>query len=170
MEFKLREWELSDVASLAEHANNIRIWQNVRDYFPHPYTESDAYEFIQMVKGKSGQVTDFAVEIENKAVGGIGIVLNSDVERISVEIGYWLGESYWGNGIATEAIKRMSEYAFKHFDIVKIYASVFEYNTASMAVLRKNNYELEAILKKAAIKENRIIDIHYFSLFKEERR
>jgi RimJ/RimL family protein N-acetyltransferase len=85
--YKLREWRMSDVESLAGNANNIKIWNNVRDYFPHPYTVKDGEEFIAMVLNKSKPITDFAIEVERKTVGGIGIVLNSDVERITAEIG-----------------------------------------------------------------------------------
>ena len=85
--FELREWRLTDSASLAENANNINIWNNLRDYFPYPYTENDAVQFIEMCMNKPKPATDFAIVVENKAVGGIGIILQNDVERITAEIG-----------------------------------------------------------------------------------
>ena len=165
--FILREWRLSDKASLAENANNINIWNNVRDYFPHPYTEKDGEEFILMVTNKPGPIVEFAIEIDGKAVGGVGLVLSHDVERIDAEIGYWLGESYWGKGIVTRVVKKMVTYAFENLPLKKIHATVFDYNTASMKVLENNGFEREAILKQAAIKNGKIIDLHYFSLIKK---
>ena len=164
--FTLREWNLSDKESLAENANNINIWNNVRDYFPFPYTAEDGETFIKMVLSKLKPSTDFAIEIKGKAVGGIGIVPNSDVERISAEIGYWLGEKYWNKGIMTDAVKEMAEYAFSNFSIRKLYAPVFDFNQASQKVLEKVGFVKEAILKQSAIKNGKIIDLHYYGLIK----
>lgn len=161
--FKLRKWQPSDKASLAEHANNIHIWNNVRDHFPHPYTEKDGEQFIYMVLEKQDPATDLAIVIDGKAVGGVGIVLQHDVERITAEIGYWVGERYWGKGIMTQVVKEMTGYVFEHFPIRKIYATVFDFNTASQKVLKKTGFEREAILKQAAIKNGKIIDLHYYS-------
>ncbi|MDR1632355.1 MAG: GNAT family N-acetyltransferase [Dysgonamonadaceae bacterium] len=165
--YKLREWRLSDVASLAENANNIHIWNNVRDYFPNPYSEEDGRQFIEMVLAKPAPATDRAIVIDGKAVGGMGIVPQTDVERISAEIGYWLGEDYWNRGIMTAAVKEMTEYVFLNFpELYKIYAPVFDFNLASQRVLQKAGFEREAILKQAAIKNDKIIDEHYYSILK----
>jgi len=167
-DFILREWSLSDKESLTENANNINIWNNVRDYFPSPYTIEDGEDFIKMILNKPKPSTDFTIEVDGKAVGGIGIVLNSDVERIAAEIGYWLGESYWNRGIMTEVVKEMIDYSFSNFPIKKLYASIFDFNKASQKVLEKAGFEKEAILKQSAIKNNRIIDLHYYGLIKSE--
>jgi len=166
--FELREWQLSDAASLAENANNISIWNNVRDYFPHPYSEEDGKQFIEMVLAKPKPTVDFAIVVCGKAVGGIGIVPQKDVERIGAEIGYWLGENYWNMGIMTAAVKQMVAYAFTHFPLQKVYAPVFDFNIASQKVLQKARFEREAILKQAAIKNGKIIDLHYYSFIKHD--
>ena len=166
--FILREWQISDVASLTENANNINIWNNVRDYFPHPYSEENGKQFIEMVLSKPKPAADFAIVVDGKAVGGIGIVLQTDVERISAEIGYWLGEKYWNRGITTEVIKQMVQYAFANFPLQKIHAPVFDFNIASHKVLQKAGFECEAILKQAAIKNGKIIDLHYYSFIKQD--
>ncbi|MDR1345470.1 MAG: GNAT family N-acetyltransferase, partial [Bacteroidales bacterium] len=128
-DFELREWQLSDAASLAENANNIHIWNNARDYFPHPYSEEDGKQFIGMALSKPHPATEMAIVIDGKAVGGIGIVLKTDVERIGAEMGYWLGEKYWSKGIMTEVIKEMVCYVFIHFtELKKIYATSFGFN------------------------------------------
>jgi len=164
--FILREWRLSDKESLAEHADNIGIWNCVRDYFPHPYTIKDGEEFITMVMGKPKPAVDLAIEIEGRAVGGVGIVLQQDVERVGAEIGYWLGERYWNRGVMTDVIKKMVEYSFANFHIQKLYATIFDFNIASQRVLEKAGFEKEAVLKQAAIKNDKIIDLHYYGLIK----
>jgi RimJ/RimL family protein N-acetyltransferase len=166
-DFELRKWQLSDVASLSENANNIRIWNNVRDYFPYPYLEEDGKQFILTTLNKPEPATDMAVIVNGKAVGGISIVLQTDVERISAETGYWLGENYWNRGIMTEVVKQMTVYVFDNFPLWKIYAPVFDFNIASQKVLQKAGFEREAILKQAAIKNGKIIDLHYYSLIKQ---
>lgn len=166
--FELREWRLSDAASLAENANNINIWNNVRDYFPHPYSEKDGKEYIEMVLSQPKPATILAIDVEGKAVGSIGIILQTDVERISAEIGYWLGEKYWNKGIVTEAIKQMLTYAFANFPLQKIYAPIFDFNIASQKILQKAGFEREAILKQGAIKNGKIIDLHYYSFIKKD--
>ncbi|MDR0384954.1 MAG: GNAT family N-acetyltransferase, partial [Prevotellaceae bacterium] len=164
--FILREWQLSDAVSITENANNIHIWNNVRDYFPNPYSEEDGKQFIEMVSAKPKPATDRAIVIDGKAVGGISIVLQTDVERISAEIGYWLGEKYWNRGVMTEAVKEMVSYTFVNFPLHKIYAPVFDFNIASQRVLQKAGFEREAVLKQAAVKNGKIIDLHYHSLLK----
>lgn len=167
-DFLLREWRLTDKASLSENANNINVWNNLRDYFPSPYTEEDGEQFIQTVMDTPKPASTLAIEVDGKAVGGVGIILKSDVERISAEIGYWIGESYWYRGIMTNAVKQMADYAFEQFPITKIYATVFDFNIPSMKVLQKAGFTFEAVLKQCAIKNGRIIDMHYYGLLKGE--
>jgi len=164
--FELREWQLSDVASLAENANNIHIWNNLRDALPHPYSEKDAKEYIEMALSKPKPTTMFAIVVDGKAVGSIGFFPRTDVERISAELGYFIGEGYWDKGIMTEAVKRIVTYAFTTFPLQKIYATPFDFNIASQKVLQKAGFEREAILKQAAIKNGKIVDLHYYSMFK----
>ncbi|MDR0940207.1 MAG: GNAT family N-acetyltransferase [Mediterranea sp.] len=162
----LRDWRLTDVASLARHANNIHVWNNLRDGFPYPYTERDAELFIQMVTRKPRPSVDKAIEVDGEAVGSIGITLHDGVERVSAEIGFFIGEAYWNRGITTEAIKQMSAYAFAHFPIERLYASVFDFNIASQRVLRKAGFVREAVLPRAAIKNGVVVDWLYFARYR----
>ncbi|HEY1871473.1 MAG TPA: GNAT family N-acetyltransferase [Chitinophagaceae bacterium] len=157
MKVILREWKRSDAEALAKIANNKKIWDNVRDHLPHPYTLKDAHEWLDLVKAQK-ITTTFCIEAEGKLAGSIGIVLRDDVYRKTAEIGYFVGEEYWGKGIATEAIRQMVDYVKKEFDVVRIFAEVFEYNKASMKVLEKNGFYLECIRKKSVIKNNVILD------------
>jgi RimJ/RimL family protein N-acetyltransferase len=166
-DFELREWQLADAASLAENANNIKIWNNLRDALPYPYTEKDAEDFIKMAMAQPKPATLLAIAVDGKAVGSIGLALHSDVERITAELGYFIGEKYWNRGIMTQVVKEMVTYAFLNIpELQKIYATPFGFNIASQKVLEKAGFAREAILKKAAIKNGEIIDEHYYSFFR----
>ena len=97
---KVRSWRLEDAESIVRHANNRKIWLNVRDRFPHPYTDTDAQNYLKHVVSTQPEI-NFAIDLVDEAVGGVGFVLGTDVERHSAEVGYWLGESVWGRGIPT---------------------------------------------------------------------
>ncbi len=163
--YTLRTWNLNDCASLAKHANNIKIWNNVRDLFPHPYSIADAEEFIGMVLSRPSP-QEFAIEVDGQAVGGLGFVPGSDIERLNAEVGYWLGEAYWGRGIVSSALKTLADYIFEHTEIIRLFAGVYEHNAASMRVLEKAEFTKLAVLHKAAIKNNNIIDLHYYEKLK----
>jgi ribosomal-protein-alanine N-acetyltransferase len=159
----LRAWQPGDEESLVHHANNKKVWINLRDSFPHPYTASDALSWIQKASAETPQ-RNFAIVVHGKAVGAIGFILKEDVYRRSAEIGFWLGEEFWGQGIVTEALSAVTEYAFANFDFCRLYACVFEWNPASMRVLEKAGYNLEARLKKAVTKEGKTIDEFLYAI------
>ena len=153
----LRPWKPGDEDSLVRHANSRTIWRNLRDSFPNPYTLEDAKRWIQ-IANPGTPITNFAIVVEGAAVGGIGLMLKDDVFRRSAEIGYWLGEEYWGRGIVTEALRAVTDYAFANFDLCRLYAGVFEWNPASMRVLEKAGYEFECRMKKSVTKDGETID------------
>ena len=153
----IRSWRPGDEASLIHHANNRNVWRNLRDEFPHPYTEADAEEWIRKATVAIPE-TAFAIAVDGAAVGGIGLRLGHDIYRRSAEIGYWLGEAYWGRGIATEAVHAMTDYGFVRFDLARIWAGVFEWNPASTRVLEKAGYELEARLRQSVTKDGQTVD------------
>ena len=157
MTVRLREWKKSDADALAKIANNKKIWDNLRDQLPHPYSKKDAKEWLAKVK-KQKIVTTFCIEADGELAGSIGFTIKEDVYRKTAELGYFIAEQYWGKGIATEAIRRMIDYIKNNFALVRVYAEVFEYNKASMKVLEKNGFYLESVRKKAAIKNNIILD------------
>ena len=109
---EVRSWRASDADALVKHADNRKIWLNLRDRFPHPYTKRDARRFIRAIHDDIPE-TVFAIAVDDEAVGGIGFMLHTDVERVSAEIGYWLGERFWGRGIATEALAAMTRHAIE---------------------------------------------------------
>jgi ribosomal-protein-alanine N-acetyltransferase len=162
----LRASQPGDEESLVLNANNRNVWINLRDLFPHPYTLADARNWIQRASTES-PVRNFAIVVDGKAVGGIGFIPKEDVYRKSAEIGFWLGEEYWGRGIMTEALRAVTEYAFANFDLCRLYAGVFEWNLASMRVLEKAGYHLEAQLKKAVTKNGKTIDEFLYAIVRE---
>lgn len=155
--FRLRKWHISDASSLAHHANNPKIAQFMTDQFPHPYTIENAASFIKMVS-EFEPTRVFAIEINNEAVGGIGLHLQNDVMRKNAELGYWLSEDYWGHGIITKAIQEIVPYAFEHFDIVRVYARPYGNNKASQRVLEKAGFVLEAHIKGNVFKKGEFLD------------
>ncbi|HUR32735.1 MAG TPA: GNAT family protein [Vicinamibacterales bacterium] len=153
----VRSWEFDDVPAVARHANNRRIWLNLRDRFPHPYTTSDSLSFIRRVRATHPE-TNFAIDVHGEAVGGIGFMLHTDVERVSAEIGYWLGESFWGRGICTAALRAVTRYAIEQHGLTRVYAVPFAHNDASCRVLEKAGYTLEGHMRRSAIKDGQITD------------
>lgn len=153
----IRHWCEGDITALAKYANNRAIWCNLRDLFPHPYTEDDARDFIE-IAGKQDSTTLFAIATPEEAIGGIGISLGSDVHRLTAELGYWLGEPYWGKGIMTETVRKFTNYVFEHFNLVRVYAEPYAYNAASARVLEKAGFEFEGRLRCSVIKEGKITD------------
>lgn len=166
MQILLRPWQQNDAEPLVALANNKKIWDNMRDYFPHPYTESDAQEWLALNAGVT-PVLNFVIEVDGQLAGGIGMVPKTDVYRNNMEIGYWLGEPYWGKGIATQSIALICNIIWKnHLHINRIYAEVFENNKASMRVLQKNGFELESVRKKAVIKNNLLMNDYVWAKFR----
>jgi RimJ/RimL family protein N-acetyltransferase len=165
---EIRSWERSDVRSLAGHANNRKIWRNVRDQFPFPYSTSDAEVWIRTARSMRPE-TAFAIVVDGEAVGAIGIELKDDVYRNSAEIGYWLGETFWGRGITSEALAGFTDWVFAHFELDRLYAHVFEWNPASARVLEKAGYQLEARMRQAVIKDGQTIDVLLYAMLRDHR-
>jgi RimJ/RimL family protein N-acetyltransferase len=163
--FRLRPWHAGDEVSLVAHANNYAIWRNLRDSFPHPYTWRDAQTWVQYAN-TFPDTLNLAVEIEGAACGGLGLLFQQDIHRRSAEIGYWLGQAYWNRGIVTAAVKMLSAYAFSHYDICRLYGGIFENNRASMRVLEKAGYTLEAVHRQAVTKNGRTLDEYLYTLLR----
>jgi [ribosomal protein S5]-alanine N-acetyltransferase len=154
---ELRSWQRGDLDSMVAHANNRNVWINLRDRFPHPYTARDGRAFLKHTIGQRPE-TAFAIAVNGEAVGGIGFQIMRDVERVSAEIGYWLGEPFWGRGISTEALIAMTRYAIATHGLTRIYAVPFAWNTASCRVLEKAGYVLEGRLRRSAVKDGQVTD------------
>jgi RimJ/RimL family protein N-acetyltransferase len=159
----VRSWRSGDLDALVRHADNPAIAQNLRDVFPSPYTRADGEAWLALAMQFQPE-SSFAIEHAGEAVGGIGLHLGKDIERVSAEVGYWLGECVWGRGIATAALAGLTQYAFGAFNLTRIFALPFADNLASRRVLEKAGFTLEAILRNSAIKKGQIRDQALYAL------
>jgi len=148
---------MKDVKHLAHYANNPNIARFLTDGFPHPYSEEDARNFIRLALEEEIPCL-FAIIVDDHPVGSIGIMLQKDIYCKNAEIGYFLAEEYWGRGIMPEAIRLITEYAFKTFDITRVYARPFGLNPRSQRVLEKAGFRLEARLEKTYFKNGEFTD------------
>jgi len=153
----VRSWTSDDLGSLVKYANNRKIWLNLRDRFPHPYTRRDGRDYIHLARSQRPE-TIFAIEVDGEAAGSIGFVPHADVERVSAEIGYWLGEPFWGRGIVSEALAAVTRHAIDAHHLTRLYAVPFAHNVASCRVLEKAGYVLEGRLRRSAIKDGVLVD------------
>jgi RimJ/RimL family protein N-acetyltransferase len=161
----VRPWALTDAESLQVNANNRNVSINLRDRFPFPYEMQHANTFLEWVTRQSAP-TVWAIDVQGSAVGAIGIERREDVERVSAEIGYWLGEPYWNRGIATEALTAVTRHVFGHFELSRLYAVPFADHTASVRVLEKAGYAREGRMRQSAIKDGIIRDQLLYAAYK----
>jgi [ribosomal protein S5]-alanine N-acetyltransferase len=161
----IRPWASTDVAALRRHANNRKVSMHLRDRFPFPYEEQHAATFLSWVT-RQPSPTVWAIEVSGEAAGGIGLELHSDVERVSAEIGYWLGETLWGRGIVTEALAAVTREVFGRYEITRLYAVPFADHPASIRVLEKAGYVKEGRMKQSAIKDGKIRDQVLYAAYK----
>ena len=169
MTCRIRKWKLSDAADLATAISNKKIQNNLRDGLPYPYLEQDAADFISdMLSTDENEVFAFAITVDNKVVGSIGVFRQENIHRLTAELGYYIAEEYWGRGIMTEAVRQTCEYVFDKSNIIRIYAEPFAYNIASCRVLEKAGFQYEGTLRDNAVKNGKVIDMKMYSLLKTE--
>ena len=166
-EFKLRAWTMNDLPSMVKHANNFKIANNLSDGFPHPYTEEHGKKFLKMFMEDNSQLI-LCIEVNGEAVGSMGIHPRKDIYRKNAEIGYWLGEPFWGQGIIGKLIPEMVTKGFEMFDIERIYAPIFGRNKASQRVLAKNGFVVESRLEKTIFKNGEFEDEVVFGIRREQ--
>lgn len=153
----VRDWSRADKTSLVRLGNNRRIWRNLLDRFPHPYTDEDADAWFALLEAMP-EPTHWAIDVAGEAVGSIGVDLGKGMFAKSAEFGYWIGEPYWGRGIATAAVGRVAPYALEHFGLARLESPVFEWNPASMRVLERCGFQREGVLRKSILKDGELID------------
>ncbi|HNY35592.1 MAG TPA: GNAT family N-acetyltransferase [Methanothrix soehngenii] len=160
--YVIRNWRKEDAASIVQYASNRKIWINLRDAFPHPYTMADAEAFLlRAMQMKSGAF--FAIASDTEAIGSIGLMAGIDVHRFTAELGYWLAEPFWGKGIMTAAVRALSEYAFAELGFHRIFAEPCTANSASARVLEKAGFALEGIMRSSVFKDGRILDQYLYA-------
>lgn len=168
MKYLIRHWKIEDAESLAEALNNKKILDNLRDGIPFPYTTQDAKEYITAALNADKEIVyAFAIVIDDKAIGSVGVFRQANIHSRTAEIGYYIAEPYWGKGIGTGAIKQACDYIFQNTDIIRIFAEPFAHNTASCRILEKCGFEYEGTLRKNAIKNGVAIDMKMYSIIKD---
>lgn len=161
-ELRLRAFTDADVGSLAAHANDPTVAGNMSDAFPHPYTEDDARAFLALASSRPRPEMHFALELEGAAVGGLGVVPLTDVNRRTCLLGYWLGAAHRGKGLATRALAAATLWAFGQ-GFVRAQAHVYSWNAASARVCEKAGYLLEGRLRRHVSKGDREGDLLVFA-------
>lgn len=165
--FTLRPWAAVDVDALVKNANDRRVWANLRDRFPHPYTREDAEGWIAHCAANARPGEGLAIVVAGEAAGGIGLERLDDVHRRTAELGYWLGASYWGRGLATEAVIALTQYGFEQLGLERIQAGVFDWNGASARVLEKAGYAFEGRMRRHVVKDGRVGDVLLYARVRE---
>ena len=148
----IRDWRSSDLDRLVRLGDNRKIWRNLRDRFPSPYTRGAGEVWLAHCLAEDPH-TSFVIAVDDALVGSIGLIPGADIYARSAEVGYWLGEEYWGRGLAAEALGAFAPWCFEQFNMIRLWAAVFVGNDSSARVLEKAGFRREAHLRSAAFKE-----------------
>jgi ribosomal-protein-alanine N-acetyltransferase len=168
--FVLRSWRAGDEDGLVRHANDRRIWRNMSDEFPHPYTYEEARRWIQQCTDASNDDIHYAIVTPDGPCGGVGLRYLTGNYRHTAEIGYWLGAAHWGHGLTTRVVKAFTHHAFTaHGErLERVHARVFEWNPASCRVLEKAGYAFEGTWRHSCLKDGEIADVHIYSMIRPD--
>ena len=170
MKCKIRKWKLTDAKDIAVALSNKKIQDNLRDGLPYPYSEQDGMDFISsMLSANETETFAFAITLDDKAIGSIGVFRQQNIHRQTAEMGYYIAEEYWGKGIMTDAVKQICEYVFENSDILRLYAEPFAYNAGSCRVLEKAGFKYEGTLRSNAVKNGKVVDMKMYSRLREDR-
>lgn len=156
----LRDFKTSDTESLVYSLNNENVVRYLTTKIPFPYTKADASWWVS-TGSKEGIIR--AIDVGGELAGVIGVSVGDFQHSRCAEIGYWLAQEFWGNGVATAAVSKMTDHVFSSTEIVRLFAPVFHPNKASMRVLEKCGYKLEGILEKGIFKNGEFFDEHLFA-------
>lgn len=166
---KIRSWRAEDADALAAALNNKKVLDNLRDGIPFPYTKKDASEYIEaMLNSDKHDVFAYAITIDDKAIGSIGVFRKDNIHSHTAEMGYYISEPYWGKGIGTSAVKHVCELIFGQTDIIRIFAEPFAHNIASCRILEKSGFAFEGVLRSNAVKNEKIIDMKMYSRLRDQ--
>ena len=152
-------WPAAADAATIERLAGEREIAEFAARIPHPYPRGAAEGFVLAARkaNSDGIALHLALALRQKPSVAIGMV-SLEGAGDTLEIGYWLGEPYWGHGIATEAVAAVTEFAFANLPIHRVHACVFEGNAASARVLEKNGYVLEGRMRRRIEKDGQILD------------
>lgn len=166
---EIRAWEIKDKFALAFNLNNANVLNNLRDGLPFPYTEKDAEDYIvSMLSADKFKTFAFAIVVDSKVIGSIGVFRCENIHSRTAEMGYYIGELYWGNGYATSAVQQVCQYVFDNSDIIRIFAEPFARNKRSCRVLEKAGFQYEGTLRSNAVKNGDVLDMKMYAFIKDK--
>ena len=169
MNCAIRKWRLSDAGDLASALSNPKVLNNLRDGLPYPYTERDAEEYIRsMLSADENSTFAFAITLDDRCIGSIGAFRQGNIHGRTAELGYYLAEEYWGQGLMTQAIKKLCKWVFTNTDVLRIFAEPFSYNTGSCRALEKAGFHYEGLLRNNAVKNGKLLDMKLYALTRDE--
>lgn len=167
LNLELRPFTTADIDSIAKYANNLNIEKWLRDGFPYPYTLDDAKNFIMpLIDMESPNI--FAISLDGEAIGSIGVFFQENVYKKSAEIGYWLGEPFWGKGIMSSSIRFLTQYLFSQYDLVRLFSEPYSDNIGSRKALEKAGYIYEGTKKMSVYKHGAFHDSCIYAAIKND--
>lgn len=167
MNCEIRKWKMEDALQLATILNNKKILDNLRDGLPFPYTEKDAKNYIEaMLNSDKDKTYAFAITYDNQVIGSIGVFRKDNIHTRTGELGYYIAETYWGQGLGTSAVKQVCKVIFDTTDIIRVFAEPFARNIASCRILEKAGFTFEGVLKKNAFKNGEFEDMKLYALIR----
>ncbi|MFN2426973.1 MAG: GNAT family N-acetyltransferase [Candidatus Binatia bacterium] len=147
--FLLRPWRLGDAESLAVHADNRNVWTNLRSRFPRPYTSAVARTWIARCVGGRERGLQLAIDVDGQAVGGMSVdPVTANTPRTG-ELGYWIGEAFWGRGIAGEAVRIVCPVAYQRLCLDRLRAVVRSSNAASLRILERSGFQMQSRMRRS---------------------
>jgi [ribosomal protein S5]-alanine N-acetyltransferase len=162
---KLRNFALADVPGLVALAG-ARVVAATTLRIPHPYSESDARDFVSSAHEDQARGTGLQLAIvlhdSDALCGGVGLRIESEHRR--AELGYWIGVPYWGKGYATEAASAMVKYGFETLKLHRIFASYVTHNPASGRILRKIGMRHEGCHRAHILKWGEFLDLEMYGM------
>jgi RimJ/RimL family protein N-acetyltransferase len=161
-------WTPDDAEALVRHANNVKIWRNLYDFFPHPYRLEDARGWLAERQADGSPPMNFAIDHRGEAIGAIGLRRPAEMNTNCLILGYWLGEAYWGLGITSDAVRTLLPYAFKTFPFPRIEARTFHWNKGSQRVLERCGFTREGILRQRMVKNGESVDQYVYALLRSD--
>lgn len=164
VDISLRDYRETDIDAIHQLLNNYDVSRFLSSRIPFPYTRDDALWWVET--GSKNEITR-VIEFNQQLAGIIGVARGPHENYRCGELGYWLGEPFWGRGLATQAVSRMTQLIFSETDIVRLFAPIYDSNTASMRVVQKCGYKLEGIAEKSIFKDGRFYDEHIYARLSE---
>ncbi|OHF03039.1 acetyltransferase [Colletotrichum orchidophilum] len=180
----VRPYHPTDAAALAQAANSDAVARYLRYTFPRPYTLADAESWIALNSGAGGSPVHnwvIACPASGRPMGSIGLVPGKDVYARGYELGYWLGEEFWGKGVMGEVVPAFVRWVFEGMGrgeeeesdreggrVERVWAGMFAVNKGSQRVLEKSGFVLEGRLRRAVVKEGIVMDELLYSFIRED--